>query len=404
MPNKIVSAATGRISTFSKPSHWKIILRDRRGTGADKGDNYKHLHAAIDWLCRAQDVTGCGGVSAGYYFDKDWFGPYPETTGYIIETFLDYGALTEDETYVRRAIRMGDWESEIQMDSGAVRGGVGVSDYPIVFNTGQVIHGWTALFQVTGESRFRDSAIKAADWLLSIQDEDGKWSKHAYLDLPHAYHSRVAWALFEIGSITDGDRYRTAAEKNIEWVLSGAFGNGWLTGMGFSADETPLTHTIAYTLRGLLESSRFLDRDMRIRTVDTVRSAAENLMRRFELRKEDPYSMPEYLPARFNSEWKPEADYSCLTGNCQIAIIWLMLHKMTTDARFLNAALKIIDQVKATQSLDSPNPGIKGGIAGSYPIWGGYSSYSYPNWPPKFFADAIMLQEEIMYSLESDTL
>ena len=59
MPNKLVSAVTGRISTYRKPSHWKIILRDKRGAGSGPSNDFRHLHAAMEWLCRAQDVTGC---------------------------------------------------------------------------------------------------------------------------------------------------------------------------------------------------------------------------------------------------------------------------------------------------------------------------------------------------------
>jgi hypothetical protein len=132
-----------------------------------------------------------------------------------------------------------------------------------------------------------------------------------------------------------------------------------------------------------------------------VLKASENLMKRYELRKIDPYSMPKYMPARLNDRFKPEANYSCLSGNCQIALIWMKIHEMTGDARYLNSALKILDQVKATQSLDSSNPGVRGGIAGSYPIWGEYAPYMYPNWAAKFFADAIMLQESVMRQLDA---
>ena len=45
---------------------------------------------------------------------------------------------------------------------------------------------------------------------------------------------------------------------------------------------------------------------------------------------------------------------------------------------------------------------MRGGIPGSYPIWGDYARYSYPNWPAKFFADAVMLQESVMSGLEKD--
>ncbi|MFH1893551.1 MAG: hypothetical protein ABIK83_12825 [Candidatus Zixiibacteriota bacterium] len=207
--------------------------------------------------------------------------------------------------------------------------------------------------------------------------------------------------MFEISELSGDDRYKSAAERNIRWTLSGAKANGWIENMAFMKEETPLTHTIAYTIRGLIESSRYQSGPDRHRTMEVVLMAAENLMKRFELRKPTPYSMPDYLPARLNDKWKPGAEYSCLTGNCQIAIIWLKLFELTEDARFLNAALKIIDHVKATQSLDSSNPGIRGGIAGSFPIQGGYSPYSYPNWPPKFFADALILQEKMMEKLEA---
>ena len=58
----------------------------------------KHLKATIDWLCTAQDATGCGGVSAWYSLSaKKWRIPYRETTGYIIETFLDYYLLSGEK-------------------------------------------------------------------------------------------------------------------------------------------------------------------------------------------------------------------------------------------------------------------------------------------------------------------
>jgi hypothetical protein len=107
--------------------------------------------------------------------------------------------------------------------------------------------------------------------------------------------------------------------------------------------------------------------------------------------------MPLFLPATLDDNWNSNENYSCLTGNAQIAVIWLKLYKINGDARFLNAALKIIDQLKMIQNLHTKNSGIRGGIPGSYPIWGKYMEYSYPNWGTKFFADAIMLQEEMMH-------
>src|ERR1700726_541193 len=52
----------------------------------------EHLGAAIDWLCLAQDVRNgmpdAGGVSAGWSFEDGWLPSYPETSGYIVETFI----------------------------------------------------------------------------------------------------------------------------------------------------------------------------------------------------------------------------------------------------------------------------------------------------------------------------
>ena len=78
---------------------------------------------------------------------------------------------------------MGDWLCEVQLPSGAMRGGVGVNDYPIVFNTGQVLLGWMALHEETEEDRYLECARRAADWLVEGQSEDGSWIRHTFNDI-----------------------------------------------------------------------------------------------------------------------------------------------------------------------------------------------------------------------------
>ena len=386
-----------------EPAWLKVVWRDWRLKPRKLGADVEHLRAAMEWLCRAQDSVGGGGVSGGYDYHQGWLPPYPETTGYIIPTFLQYAVFSGESGYVERALRMGDWEIEIQLPSGAIRGGMGVNEYPIVFNTGQVISGWTSLYKETGESRFLEAAARAADWLVAIQDEDGKWSQYTLKDIPHAYNTRVAWPLLEVYALTGVDKYYQAAESQILWALGHARENGWISQMAFAADETPLTHTIAYTLRGLLESSFHLTEEVAQKALHIVQIASENTMRTYEFRKSDPYSLPRYLPATLNEEWKSRDNFSCLTGDAQIAGIWLKVYKLTGDARFLNSALKLLDQVKATQCLNDRNSSIRGGIAGSYPLWGKYAPFNYPNWAAKFFADSLMLQESIMRELEGRT-
>ncbi len=67
-----------------------------------------------------------------------------------------------------------------------------------------------------------------------------------------------------------------------------------------------------------------------------------------------------------------------------------------SSLRWLNSALKLLDQVKATQSVGSRHAGIRGGVPGSNPIWGWYLRLTYPNWAAKFFADALMETEGVL--------
>jgi hypothetical protein len=359
-----------------------------------------HLQAAIEWLCRSQDKSGCGGSSASYGLDHGWAPPYPETTGYIISTFIRYSSLVKDDTFIERAVRMGDWEIDIQLPSGAVRGGVGINDFPIVFNTGMVILGWTDLFRKTGFDRYLSAAVKAADWLCQNMENNGRWVKNSYKGIPHAYHSRVSWSLLEVYKLTNDLKYKEAALRNITWVLSLVQGNGWIKEMGFSGEAAPFTHTIAYTLRGLIECSHFFTEEMKLKIQGTVIKAAGEIMSVYEESQSDNSSRIMLLPGNLDCNWQSSAEYSCLTGNVQMAIIWLKIFQLNNDRHFLDAAKKIIIQLKHLQNIKSLNSGIRGGIAGSYPIWGSYMQFSYPNWAAKFFADALMLQESIMNEIE----
>jgi len=395
MRRNLVSKVISPLKIHRSPSHLKVIIRDVYGVQYSPHSDEEHLQAAMEWLCRAQDIAGGGGVSAKYDLRAGWQLPYPETTGYIICTFLQYAAQKNESAYIERAIRMGDWEIEVQLPSGAVRGDFGINDYPIVFDTGQVILGWTSLYRETKLIRFLDAATRAADWLLHIQDPDGKWSQHTLMGIPHTYHTKVAWSLLEVSRLTNEEKYKWAARKNILWALSQAQENGWFKHMGFTPQGAPFTHTIAYTWQGLLEASFYLDEETRQRILDIIQKASEHVMMKYLFRENDSPSRPLYLPGTLDEQWESQDNYSCLTGNVQMAMVWLKLYFMHHEARFLNAAVELIDQVKATQSFDSTNPGIRGGIAGSYPIWGRYLPYAYLNWSAKFFADAMMLKEAL---------
>jgi hypothetical protein len=44
------------------------------------------------------------------------------------------------------------------------------------------------------------------------------------------------------------------------------------------------------------------------------------------------------------------------------------------------------------QDIRTGNLNVRGAIAGSFPHWGAYAPFSYPNWAAKFFIDAMLLR------------
>ncbi len=354
-----------------------------------------HLEAAMRWLGRAQDAAGGGGVARSYalrwmraHGRRGWLAAYPETTGYIIPTLFAYARLTGDEEYRRRAVRMAQWETEVQLDSGAVQGGViAFPPTPAVFNTGQVLFGWARAFDETGDEQFRKAAVQAAEFLLDAQDLDGAWRRHgSRYARPgvNVYDARTAWGLLEAARVTGDRRYRQAAIRNLDFALSQQASNGWFAECCLDDDRRPLLHTLAYTLEALVEAGLALDEP---RYVVAARRAAVVLTHR--LRADGG------LPGRFDSGWRPAARWSCLTGNAQTAIVWLRLFEVTRDAELLEAARRANRFLMATQDLAARDPGVHGGIKGSHPVWGGYAPWEYPSWAAKFFADALMLEQSL---------
>jgi uncharacterized protein YyaL (SSP411 family) len=367
------------------PTHLRVVFKDIFNIypKGSRDENLNHLRCVIDWLKYAQDINQDGGVSAGYSFRYGWRPSYPETTGYIIPTFLDYYHLTEKKEYLNRAIGMADWLVSIQFRDGSVRGLFGDAPArPTVFNTGQVLQGLTRMYKETRQTIYLEAASKAAGWLVEIQDEDGAWRRFTYNGVTHSYHTRVAWPLLELYKLTSDESYLRAATKNIEWALSNQEANGWFPNNAFTPKDYPFLHTIAYAIEGLLESAAIMNNQT---WLEASVKPAEVLRQIFEAKGN--------LAGIYDDEWKGIVNYRCLTGEAQISVCWLRFFQLSGDRRYLSAALKINDILKRLQDTSSPNRGLNGGVKGSHPIWGAYSPFSYPNWAAKFLANALMLEE-----------
>ena len=343
--------------------------------------NEAHIKAAMEWLGTAQKQNNDNGVSAMYSMFDGWLPSYIETTGYIIPTFFNYAEISKNNSYREQAIQMADFELKHQLESGAFPGGEH-QDMPIVFNTGQVIFGLCRAYEETKNEKYREAALRSAEWLVSVMDNDGCWRKHEYLDRIHTYNTRTAWSLLHAHKLSGKNLYRDAAEKNILWALAQQHENGWLENNGFYPEQEPLVHTIAYSIRGILEAAIYLRKK---KYLESAVKAADALI---NVQREDGS-----LAGSFDKNWRSSVKWSCLTGNSQMSIIWQKLYIATKDKKFIDAAKKTNAFMKTVQNLNSGNAGIKGGIPGAYPVYGWYAPFCYPNWAAKFFSDSLMLED-----------
>lgn len=347
------------------------------------------LQAAAEWLARAQDASGCGGVCAAYDVSKrQWSGAYPETTGYIIPTFFRYAEFSGNDDYRQRAVRMALWESDIQLEEGGVRAGTmdAKQIVPTIFNTGQVLFGWLAAWRQTGDERFRDSALRAAEWLIAAQDPDGAWRRFASpfaTQGVNTYNTRVAFALAKAGHDLDEPRYLDAAVRNVQWALTQMRANGWLENNDLEDNQRPLTHTIAYATRGILEVGVIAQHASFVEVAAHIARGVAKSQRGNGA-----------LPGRLDSAWRAASRWTCVTGNAQMAIIWQRLVAETGDRSWGAAAEHALRFNLSIQDLAASDKGVRGGMPGSNPRSGGYMKHRYPNWAAKFFMDALMLQLE----------
>lgn len=376
-------------SFLKLPSAAKAEIKsDRLGLPVEDPGIERSIDEAVAWLCRAQDYSAShdGGVARHFSLVTGWGASYPETTGYIVPTMLAYANWKGDETVRQRAKRMLDWLVSIQFPEGGFQGGL-IGDNPIVpvaFNTGQILLGLAC--GVLEFGTYDKAMCRAADWLVENQDPDGCWRKYATpFASPgnKAYDTHAAWGLLEAARLEPSRPYADAALANIRWALRHQTDNGWFDNCCLTNPTKPLTHTVGYALRGIVEAYRFTNDKSLLKA---AQKTADGLLTSIQNNG--------FLPGRLNSNWRATVSWVCLTGTVQIAQSWLLLYQHTGDNRYLDAAYAANKYVRCTMKINGP-PETRGAIKGSFPVDGGYNSYQYLNWACKFYIDSNMLEKEI---------
>ncbi len=372
-----------QLPAAAKVEFWK----DRSGLPVKDPGVERAIDEGVAWLCRAQDnsTSHDGGVARHFSLVNGWSTSYPETTGYIVPTMLACAKLRGDQHVRNRARRMLDWLVSIQFPEGGFQGGLIDSKpiVPVTFNTGQILLGLASGVREIGEE-YREAMCRAAEWLVKTQDADGCWRKHPTPFAAageKAYETHVAWGLLEAARIEPNRSYIDTALANVEWALGCQQENGWIDKCCLTDPSQPLTHTLGYALRGIIEAYRFTKEDT---LLDACQKTADGLLTAI---RDDGF-----LPGRLDANWRGTVPWACLTGTIQIAHCWLILYQYTGERRYRDAAYAASQYVRRTMKANGP-PETRGAIKGSFPVYGAYGTYQYLSWACKFFVDSNILEK-----------
>lgn len=335
------------------------------------------LRAATGYLLRAQAANKDGGMGS-YHLTEGWGASYPETTGYAIPSLLAVAEYLSWGAPAESAHRAGEWLLGIQRQDGGWQGGrIGEDRKSTVFNTAQVIRGMLALHARSGEPRFLESALRAGRWIVSVQDADGAWRAANFLGLARVYDTYVDAPLMHLSKIGGDPVFRQAAERNLRWVRTQMHPNGWFS----NADNTvrrnarPITHTIAYTLDGLLECGQLSGQ---AEWSGCARPAAALLADRFLAEGK--------LNGRYDVAWAG-SEHAIMTGCAQLCIVWARIG----DARMIEARERMLARLLDIQGRSVRGAAaVEGALPGSFPLWGRYERFAFPNWGTKYLIDALL--------------
>lgn len=364
---------------------------DRRGLPAEEPSIDAVVAAGLDWICVAQDHSASrdGGVARDYSLIKGWATSYPETTGYIIPTVIEAAQREQRDDLHQRARRMLDWCVAIQFPEGGFMGGkIDASPrVPVTFNTGQILLGLAAGAQAYGDARYLAAMHRAASWLQQTQDDDGCWRKHPTPFAnpgEKAYETHVSWGLFEAERVAPGHGYGDSGLKQVDWALTKQLPNGWFSSNCLTDADRPLTHTIGYVLRGVVEAYRL---SQRADLLAAARRTADGLLRCVDTNGR--------LAGQLDRNFAPAVDYVCLTGSVQIAHSFFLLYQITGERQYFDTGRRLTSFVRRSIRLDGP-PETRGAVKGSFPVDGDYGRWEYLNWAVKFSIDANLLEAELL--------
>lgn len=387
-------------SSFSDPQKRKFISAEfaranKLPSDEQTFDRKKGMDQAIDWLLRAQQQMKTSKGIGSYHLINGWTTPYPETTGYSIPTLIDYGLRHHHKESIQAALEAADWLISIQKSSGGWQGmRMADNKAEVVFNTAQVVRGLVRAYQCNNDKKYLEGIRKACTWLCDIQHHRGYWDQFAYPKPSRAFDTYVDVPLLMAYELIGDERYKRTANLNLNWVIYRQQNkNGWFTQCDNTThDRKPTIHTIAYTIDGLIDGGAYFGYE---KYIEAAKKAADMLLTQFHKDK--------YLHNRYNKNWDGSGNLNT-SGSAQMAIIWMKFYQLTEEIHYLNAAKQINNWLLYIQDRKEVDfADTKGALPGSFPIWGRYEKFAFPNWAVKFFIDSLLLEEDCTFEKTDQT-
>lgn len=287
---------------------------------------------------------------------------YPEVTGYYIPTLIRWG-------YRELALNYADWLISIQKEDGSWFDTNNTSPY--VFDSAQVLRGLLAAKTIAVDTSKLDYAIvKGCDWLLSNKMEDGRlvtpsqkeWGEDDSVcsELIHLY---CLPPIREAGIVFGKSEYIDAVEQILGFYKK----NYYEKIINFSL----LSHFYAYVMEALVDLGE----------IDMAKEAMERIAK---LQK-----ISGAVPAYNNVDWV------CSTGLFQLALVWFKLGNIERGNRAFDYACRLQNET--------------GGWFGSYLSEDNSNEVNsyFPNaeisWANKYFLDALYYKNKAEFNQWADT-
>lgn len=285
--------------------------------------------SALNWI-RTHEIS-----SGGIRVHSGHANAYPEVTGYLVPTLLQFG----DRELARRLVR---WLIAIQRADGSFTDPDHGKSY--IFDTGQVLRGLLSAIDI--EPLAKESACRASDYLCAEMLDQGRRGFGDRYDgsISESMHLYVLPPLIEASVVLGNSLYREAADNCLEYYI--AHGDALRIG--------DLTHFLAYQLEALIDLGRS---DLALPVLEELKNVQQR---------------GGAVRGVGGKSWV------CTPGLAQLAICWY-------KAGYWESADKAMTWLERHQTQS-------GGFRGSYGQGASYFPKVELSWAAKFYLDAHRLR------------